>query len=130
MWVIYAVLAAAAYGAWALLLRVGMLNNHWGQILVTAACTEAVVILVVVKPVAISNEALLWGVLAGICAACGYTLFSMSMFEAKSALPVVIMSAYPVLVVILSVLAFGDVVDWTKWIGVALAVIGVILVGR
>jgi len=117
MWVIYAVLAAVAYGTWALLLRIGMVAHQWGQVLAAAVITEAVLVLIIVRPAGFAMGAVFWGVLAGICAAVGYLLFSMSLSEAKSTLPVVIMSAYPVLVVIVSVVALGDVIDWTRWAG-------------
>lgn len=130
-WAIVSGLSALVYAFWALFLRIGTATYSWKDVLFFAAVSEMLVILALFWPRQMpALPAISWGLAAGACAAVGYTLFVFGLASAKSTMPVVVMSMYPVLVIILAYVILHEQMDWTRWLGVGLAMVALWLVSR
>lgn len=130
-WAIVSGLAALAYAFWGFFLRIGTVTHSWKDILFFAAVSEMLVIMVICWPKQMPPfPAIGWGLAAGACAAIGYTLFVFGLGMVKTSMPVVIMSMYPVLVIILAWAILHEPMVWTKWLGVGLAMVALWLVSR
>lgn len=128
-WGIAGGLSALCYAFWALFLRAGTIHYGWRDVLFWAVVTEAVVVVSVTGPgMKLSPIAAGWGVAAGLCAAVGYMLFVSVLGRANSSLPVVVMSMYPIVVIVLARLILHEAISWEKWLGVGLAMVAVWLV--
>jgi len=130
-WVVFAGLSALAYALWAFFWRVGTVYYSWREILFFAALSEMAVALGVAWPAKLPPlPAIGFGVVAGLAAAVGYILFTWSMAGARSSLPIVVMSMYPVLALVLARLILLEAISWDRWLGVGLAMVAVYLVVR
>lgn len=128
-WGLSAGLSSLAYAFWALFWRIGTSHYSWKDILFFAAVGEMSLVLIVFWPAKMPPlPAVGWGLAAGLCAMVGYSFFAMALGSAKSSLPVVVMSMYPVVVLVLASLFLHEAFSWEKWLGVGLAMVGVWLV--
>ena len=128
-WSILAGLSALCYAFWALFLRLGTAHSGWLSVLFWAMFAEAFIVFGVTGSGAKATPVtVLWGVLAGICAAGGYMLFVYSQSKAGGPFPVVVMSLYPIVLLALSAVFLHDIITWEKWLAVGLAIVSVVLV--
>ena len=130
-WILAVVLSALAYAFWGFFWRVGTSIYSWRDMLFFAAVGEMSLVLVLFWPARLPPlPAIGWGLAAGVCAVVGYSLFAFALGSAKSSLPVVVMSMYPALVLVLAMLFLHEALSWDRWLGVGLAIISIWLVVR
>lgn len=128
-WIIASGLSALAYAFWALFWRIGTSTYSWRDVLFFAAVGEMSIVLMVFWPAKMPPlPAIGWGLAAGVCAMVGYSFFAMALGSARSSLPVVVMSMYPILVLVLSRVFLHEAISWEKWLGVGLAMMALYLV--
>ena len=128
-WSLLAGFSSLAYAFWALFWRIGTSNHSWKDVLFFAAVGEMSLVLAVFWPRQMPPlPAIGWGLAAGLCAMIGYSFFAMALGSAKSSLPVVVMSMYPVIVLVLAGVFLHETISWEKWLGVGLAMVAVYLI--
>ena len=114
-------------------IKLALRDVNWPELLTWTAIVYAVLTLISIP---LGNSKLhlgagaAWGVASGLCAAVGLICSFVALRHARAVIAVPVMSAYPVVTVVASVLVLREPFSATKAVGAGLVLAGVIVLAR
>jgi len=133
IWILLSLITVILWGLWGLLLKVS--SNILGNWMLTYifsyifSIALALALIVIVKPHNIPiNLGSLAAVVGGLFGTLGYILFLKALEKGPAALVVPITALYPAITAILAYIALKEQITTTQAVGIALAIIAVILI--
>jgi bacterial/archaeal transporter family protein len=132
-WLTYALTTVALWTGWSFLGAIAMRNVNAAQATLVFGLATVVAGLV---GLAVSGRGAAWSpsavgvaALSGTCGAAGMITFYLALDNGKASSVVPVIGAYPVLVAILAAAFLSERLSAAQAVGVALAVLGVVLIG-
>jgi transporter family protein len=114
-------------------IKLALRGARWPELLTWTAIVYAVLAL---ASIPMGNTRLhlgtpaVWGVVSGLCAALGLICAFIALRHASAVVAVPVMSAYPVVTVLVSVLVLHESLSPSKVVGVGFVLTGVVLLAR
>jgi len=132
MWLLYALLSLIFWGIWGVVTKVALINSEWYHYYVYGSVVTFIAVgilsLVFRDKLSIGFTDIKVILLASLLGVLGYIFFVLAMNSGKASIVVPLTALYPVITVILGVLLLKESVSTTQWIGIALAIIAIILI--
>jgi uncharacterized membrane protein len=114
-------------------IKLALRGARWPELLIW---TALVYVILALASIPLGNTrihlgaAAVWGVISGLCAAFGLICSFVALRHASAVVAVPVMSAYPVITVLASVIILHESFSPTKALGVGLVLTGVVLLAR
>lgn len=133
-WTVFSVCAFLFYGFWAFFPRLARNYVNLPSVLffeILGAMSVCVTLLfwwrfqLQTKPLGI-----LFGVLTGVCGALGAVCFLQALLRGKASVVVTVTALYPLVTVVLAYLFLEEPLTPRQWLGIGLAILAMILLGK
>ncbi len=135
-WIAYSIACIVFWGLWGFLLKLSMKSTSWVTVYFLSALTSFSVALTAFLTIGVrggvelSNWGSLTALAAGFFGGSGYLFLSKALEKGEATVIVPLTAIYPVVTAVLAYLILGEKISFTKALGVALAVLAVILISR
>lgn len=132
-WILPALGFVLVTGVLGITIKLALRHVKWPELLLWAALVYAALAVV---SLFLGNKTIhlgaggAWGLASGICAASGLIFSFVALRHAPAVVAVPVMSAYPVVTVIGSLIFLGESFSASKAVGAALVLTGVVLLAR
>ena len=132
-WLLYAVGCLAAWGLWGFVLKLAYRGLSWAEVYLLSTTSSFALAVTVYTILTRGGLRVAWGrsaalaALAGVLGGLGYVLFVKALESGKASVVIPLTALYPAVTVVLAALLLGEELGLLKLLGIALAVIAVLL---
>ena len=131
-WLLLSILTMLCWGVWGLILKLASKYFQWYQVYVSASIATllaSITLLLYLKPpIDVRSLGFVYSLAAGTMGAMGAIFFYIALGRGKASIVVPITALYPVITLALSLLLLQEKITATQAVGVALAILSLILV--
>lgn len=130
-WLIPSLLAVLGFALWAALGKRATQDLDWVPVSLVYTVIASIVLLAVLpfRRVHWDGHGLWLAVVAGIAGAGGLAMFYLALSKGNASVVVPLVGVYPVITALIAVVAFDERIGTVQIVGVALATLGVVLIG-
>ena len=130
IWLIYAIVCMILWGLWGLILKLAYKEAYWNEVYFISSIASfliALTVFLMTHGKLSFKVSSLYALFAGIFGGVGYIFFIKSLEHGKASIVIPLTALYPAITVILAFLVLHEKLTITQVLGIALAIIAVIL---